>query len=205
MRINSRVVALGVVALCSLASCRDNKTKSLSEMKDEQTDAIETLRSSKSLKVVKLPDNTLPLSSLDSDVYYRLKNGLYIRVLDKGDMSKLAKKDETTVYLWMKGYTFSKSVSRTSAFDNLSKGDIPDLEFSYKTYYNQGEVHFTPKPNTAPINTYDQYMCEGLAFPASQLGDGAWVSLIIPFELGPNELYGSGMTTFVEKARYVYH
>ena len=186
MRINSRVVALGVVALCSLASCRDNKTKSLSEMKDEQTDAIETLQSSKSLKVVKRSDNTLPLSSLDPNVYYRLKNGLYVRVLDKGDMSKLAKVNQTTVYLQMKGYMFSKSVSRTSVFDNLSKADIP-------------------KPSTAPVNSYDQYMCEGLAFPASQLGDGARVSLIIPFELGPSELYGSGMTTFVEEARYVYH
>ena len=66
-------------------------------------------------------------------------------------------------------------------------------------------MHFTPKPSTAPVNSYDQYMCEGLAFPASQLGDGARVSLIIPFELGPSEFYGSGMTTFVEEARYVYH
>ena len=205
MRINSRVVALGVLALCSFASCRDNKTKSLSEMKDEQTDAIETLQSSKSLKVVKRSDNTLPLSSLASNVYYRLKNGLYVRVLDKGDMSKLAKVNQTTVYLQMKGYMFSKSVSRTSVFDNLSKADIPELEFTYVNYYNQGEVHFTPKPSTAPVNSYDQYMCEGLAFPASQLGDGARVSLIIPFELGPSELYGSGMTTFVEEARYVYH
>ena len=183
MRINSRVVALGVVALCSLASCKDNKTKSLSEMKDEQTDAIETLQSSKSLKVVKRSDNTLPLSSLDSDVYYRLRNGLYVRVLDKGDMSKLAKVNQTTVYLQMKGYMFSKSVSRTSVFDNLSKANVPELEFTYVNYYNQGEVHFT----------------------ASQLGDGARVSLIIPFEFGPSEFYGSGMTTFVEEARYVYH
>ena len=48
-------------------------------------------------------------------------------------------------------------------------------------------------------------LCEGIAYPMSQLGDGAVVQLIIPFDLGPSQNYTAGNSIFVEKAIYTFY
>lgn len=203
MRIKNSIIALGLLAVCGLSSCRDSSTKSLSELKDEQSDAIKDFRNSNRLNIVSRSDNTLP-GTIDTSVYYHLKNGLYIRVLDQGDKTHMAKENETHVFMLMKGYMFGKETSQTMAFDNLSKASVPELEFLYTYYYNAGDVHYTAVPNARPLDSYDSYMCEGLAFPASILGNGARVSLIIPFEIGPSSAYRTGLSTYVEEVRYTY-
>lgn len=198
-------MSLGVASVLALGSCSKDDNKSLSELKSEQSDAIEALQGRLSLSFVELKDNVLP-QSIDKNVYYHLKNGLYVRVLDAGDTSKKAVKDQTRVFLLIKGYQFSKTQAKSRVFDNLSDASLPEIEFRYTYYYEAGAIHYTPIANTRPILHYDALMCQGLAFPLSLegIGDGAKLSLIIPFDMGPSATYSSGITTYVEEARYTF-
>lgn len=205
MKISSYILFFGILSVLSLTACRDKKNKSLSDLKKDQTTAIERLVSQQKLVVEKLKDNELP-TTIDKGVYYRLKNGLYIRVLDEGDKSQVAKLNETTVFAYVKGYQFKHDAPKVAAFDNISSPSVPEIEFKYVYYYNAGDVHYNLVANTRPIRSYDALMCQGLAFPLSLkgIGNGARLSLIIPFEIGPSGGYSSGLSTFVEEVRYIF-
>lgn len=223
LRISSVLYALlgGMLVLGSVG-CSKNEVKTLSELKDEQTTAIRRLISTRSLQVVERRTNTLP-ETIDPKVYYKLPNGLYLRVLDLGAQGKEVKQEETRVYAQLKGYQFTVSGDRTP-FDFYQKASHPPIEFVYTYFYNAGDIHYRALGQTAPQFNYDYLMCEGIAFPISledesitperreqlaldrthvaRLGNGARVSMIIPFELGPVESYSDGISIFIEEAEY---
>lgn len=205
MNITSCLWACGLSALLALSACSEDKQKSLSELKDEQTSAINAFKQKHHLRVVELKTNSLP-RLIDKGVYYRFKNGLYLRVLEAGDSNQAAEVGKTTVFAVFKGHQFTKESEKTTAFDNLSQADSPELEFKYIEYYNAGEVHYNLVANSRPIVGFDSFMCEGLAFPLSLsgIGNGAKLSLIIPFEIGPNASYSKGASTYVEEIRYTF-
>lgn len=205
MKIKSSLIALGAIALLGFASCSDDDTKSLSELKSEQEDAIEAFQSRTKISVVELKSNVLP-ATIDRNVYYHLRNGMYIKVLDMGDTSKPAVVGETTVFARLKGHQFTHNVEQSSLFDNMSVPSIAEIEFKYVSYYNGGDIHFSLISNTRPVSNLDALMCEGLAFPVSLagVGNGARFSLIVPFELGPSSTYKSGVTTYVEEITYTF-
>lgn len=186
-----------------LASCKDNTGKSLSKLKSEQSDAIKQFQSKNNMKVVELSGNTLP-QNIDKSVYYHFKNGLYMRVLDEGNMQDKAVLGETNVFARLAGYRFSLATAQGLSFDNLSKATYPEIQFRYVYYYNAGEIHYNLVTNSRPVDNYDILMCEGIAFPVSLLGNGARVSLIIPFELGPSSTYSQGLSTYVSEVQYTY-
>lgn len=206
MRTKLYLVALASFAslgILMLSSCSKNTQKSLSDLKSEQSDAIKNFIATNKLKVTELKTNDLP-SSIDTETYYHLKNGLYLRVIDKGDMSKKAVLGETNVYALLKGYQFSKETSQTRSFDNLSKANVAELHFRYVYTYNAGDLHFNIVENTRPVLSLDDLMCQGIAFPVTMLGNGAKVALIIPFELGPSATYSKGLSTYVSELHYTY-
>ncbi|MDY5858356.1 MAG: DUF4827 family protein [Porphyromonas sp.] len=204
MKIKTFLMGLCATSLVALVSCEENTTKSLSELKSEQSDAIEAFRASKGYSFVELEDNKLP-SDAKAGVFYRFRNGLYARIDSWGDLSQQATLNKTMVFTQLKGHQFSKGSPQFSLFDNLSNPSIPELEFAYTYFYSSGEVHYRLVENVRPIVDYDDLMCEGIAFPVSLgLGNGAEVSLIIPFELGPSSTYSSGISTYVEKVKYIY-
>lgn len=198
-------LGLGLISFVGLPSCSKDEGKSLSELKEEQSDAIASFKANRQLSFIELKGNELP-SIIDKNVYYRMKNGLYIRVIDAGDTSKWAEEDKSIIFATFKGHQFTKFASLTARFDNLSQAHIPELEFRYVNYYNGGEIHHAIISNTRPLVNYDSFMCEGIAFPLSLkgvIGNGARLSLIIPFDLGPSSSYSSGATTFIEEIRYI--
>lgn len=206
MNIKTMLLGLaGVLSAWMLSSCKDSDRKSLSELKDEQANAINDFIKTNNLKVVALSTNELPANP-SSDTYYLLKNGLYICVKQAGDLTKLAKRDTTHVYVRTKGYQFREGSGQLATFDNLSKGGVVEIQFRYTYYYNAGDLHFIPVPSSRPVGNLDALMCEGMAFPVSlsNIGDGAILSLIIPFELGPSSTYSSGITTYISELRYTY-
>lgn len=216
----SLVLLLGTLAL---QGCKDDKIKSLSELKDEQRDAINRLISDKGLRVVGRDVNNLP-ETIDPAVYYHLPNGLYIRVLNEGSREQSVQRGTTKVYVELKGAQFTKENYPGVEFDNLSKAGFPPIGFVYTRYYSGGEVHFEPLPRNSPQNNLDALMSEGIAFPLSlkalgvseaederlatmgthiaRLGNGARLSLIVPFEIGPQQTYSTGAVTFIEEADY---
>lgn len=195
-----------LLAPLALASCKDDDIKTLTELKSEQTTAITTLIKEQKMRVVELDEPVLP-SKLDANVYYKLPNGLYLRVLDAGKVSESGYKpivNETKVFVEFKGHAFNKASKRFNAFDMIANPAYPPVEFLYTYLYQYGETHYTLLAQTAPVANYDFLMCQGMAYPMALLGDGARVSLIIPFELGPSSFYAKGISTFVKEAQYTF-
>lgn len=192
-------------ALPLLSSCdRSSRLKPLSELKSDQAEAITKLIASQSMSVVKIKEERDFPTQPRSDVYYMMPNGVYIRVLKTGDMNRRAIVDKTRVSLYFKGYYFAKQTPKGADFDNYSTPALPPVEFLYTQFYSFGFVHFRLLPQTEHPISLESLMCEGLAYPMALLGDGAEVSLIIPFEAGPSGTYTQGVSLFVEKALYKF-
>ncbi len=193
------------LVLASIGSCSDNDIKSFSDLKEEQKDAINRLISEKQLKVVELDDDNLP-NKIDSKVYYKFPNGLYMRVLDRGELNTDGSIKRvplnTKLALAFKGYLFSWNKKEYPSFDNMSNAGSEFTFFTYTYFYNQGDVHFTLVQQENGVGNLDAYMCEGLAYPMTQLGNGASVSLIVPFEVGPQMTYKDGLSLFIDEANY---
>ncbi len=192
------LVALAFSLLTS--ACSKNDFKSFAELQDEQEKAIESLISEKKLKVVTLKEaEDFPKDKIDTEVYYKFPNGLYMRVLDKGgDKPKYNDK----LALLFRGNIFALEKKNLPSFDNMSKANREFTFFYFTEYYNQGYIHFKLDPQNSGVANLDAYMCEGLAYPMTQLGNNAIVSLIIPFEIGPQMTYKDGLSLFVERASY---
>lgn len=185
-------------------SCKEEKFKSLSELKKDQKTNIDNLIKGNSWKVVELKEKGLP-QPYDKSVYYKFPNGLYMRVIDAGSEAK-AEKDKTIISLYADGYMSHKDKPRYSDFQSLSNPEYMPVDFIYTEYYNQGDIHFQAinNPNTTNGINLSQIMCEGLAYPMTMLGNNARVSLIIPFELGPSFAYQNGANMVVTEAKYVF-
>lgn len=191
----SIVVAVGLLPL--LFSCQKTKeVKSLTEMLKDEEKVIKSFIAKEGFTVEKAQDGQ---TEFKSGVYYLFKNNLYMMILDKGGERPVAEK--TRVNVRMKGYMFSSE--RGASFDNLSNGGYQDAEFLYVDRYNRGAVHFQSL-TSAPGYTVGSLICEGIAFPMSILGDGARVSLIIPFSIGPTMNYDTGTTMFCSEVRYEF-
>lgn len=197
---------LALLATLSLSSScqKEGRLKPLNELKSEQADAIKQLIAKRNLRVQEIKEVKSFPANPDPAVYYKMPNGVYICVKHPGDMNRRAVENKTRVSLYFKGHYFNKDIVEGATFNNLSYAGLPPVEFLYTSYYSFGEVHFSLLPQQGYYATLERMMCEGLAYPMSLLGDGARVSLIIPFEAGPADTYTQGVSVFIEEARYIF-
>lgn len=217
------ILLLMVVLMTNSTSCSKDNIRSLSELKGDQSDAIKRLISERGLRIVTRSEASLP-QQIDPNVYYHMPNGLYLRVLEQGQQGTKMIQGQTRVFVVFKGFQFTKSASPFLLLDNLKRPNVSPIEYRYAEYYSNGDVHFVLTQHTAPQENYDAFMNQGLAYPLSlrdtsvpssvaealaqqrghisRLGNGARLSLIIPFELGPSDTYSKGVSMFVEEAEY---
>jgi len=202
LRSHHLLALLLLVTFALLGSCKKSNVKPLSQLKKEQRRAIDRLIAKEKFQVISRNDELLP-TPIDQNVFYKLSNGLYMRVLDKGSDEK-AVAEKTRVLVRMKGRMFNDSRDTVYTFNSIANPSFDELKFLYVSYYNVGTEHYRAIGSNSFSNSLDQLLCEGVAFPASLLGNGARVQLIIPFELGPTASYTEGNSIFVEEARYIY-
>ena len=191
-----------LVTFALLGSCKKSNVKPLSQLKKEQRRAIDRLIAKEKFQVISRNDELLP-TPIDQNVFYKLSNGLYMRVLDKGSDEK-AVAEKTRVLVRMKGRMFNDSRDTVYTFNSIANPSFDELKFLYVSYYNVGTEHYRAIGSNSFSNSLDQLLCEGVAFPASHLGNGARVQLTTPFELGPTATYTQGNSIYVEEAQYTY-
>lgn len=196
--ISALLMTLLFGGLCLTSSCKDKKQmRSLSKMLKEEKRNIEKFINEQQLTI---KEGSVDQKEFEENVYYHFPNNLYMRVLDKGTTKPKAGK--THVVVRYKGHFFSNK--RLASFDNLSVGDYQNTEFLYVEAYERGALHYRLLPSS-PGNNLNKLMCEGVAFPLSLLGDGAKISLIVPFLIGPEVAYNAGMTVFYEEVRFQFY
>ena len=202
LRSHHLLALLLLVTFALLGSCKKSNVKPLSQLKKEQRRAIDRLITKEKFQVISRNDELLP-TPIDQNVFYKLSNGLYMRVLDKGSGEK-AVADKTRVLVRLTGRMFNDSRDTVYTFNSIANPSFDELKFLYVSYYNVGTEHYRAIGSNSFSNSLDQLLCEGVAFPASLLGNGARVQLIIPFELGPTATYTQGNSIYVEEAQYTY-
>lgn len=188
----------GLALLLVMGGCRKSQFKSLLDMKKDQQKAIERLITTENLKVRKLSDVVLPAQP-DPNVYYLFPNGIYMRVIDAG--TGKAEAGKTHVFLKLEGKLF-KEDQTINEFNSIANPKYQPTEFLFINQYYMGERYFNLIGSGIPSSSLDYLMCEGLAFPMAHLGDGARVSLIIPFTMGSETYYKEGLPMYVKEAIY---
>ncbi|SUB89635.1 Uncharacterised protein [Porphyromonas macacae] len=191
----SMILLVGI----TFSSCRDSKYKSLSELKRDQKKAIERFIKEKKISVVELGDTKLP-DPYNKDVYYKFPNGLYMKIIDPGKTKPEV--DKTHVFLKFAGQLFLDKVYLE--FNSIANPRYQPTEFIYRNYYLAGEIHYSLVQLGIPGYSLDELMCEGLAYPMAHLGEGARVSLIVPFTLGSSTYYKMGYPMYIEEAYYTF-
>ncbi len=192
-------VLLGLLLLATAASCgKKSDIKSLKEMKRDEKKAIQALITKLGIEVQEAKEGQ---SHFDPNIMYHFDNGLYMQVLDKGTDKAVV--NETRVGVRMKGYTFKNKQDSIYVFNSINYAHQQQSVFLYTKFYQDGEVHFQLIEGTSGTNL-DRFVCEGIAYPMTLLGDGAIVRLIVPFSLGPMSLYSSGISVFYDEVDYVF-
>lgn len=201
MKLNKIFTVL--VGIYAFLSCNKDNIKSLSELKKDQSSNIAQTIRKNGWTVRELKTEALP-STIDNNVYYHFPNGLYMKIIDAGSEEK-AIKNQTQIELYIKGYLSHKDNNLYGAFNSISDAQFMPIEFLYTEYYNQGDIHYRSVATIQNGLSLSDLLCEGLAFPMTMLGNGAKVSLIIPFELGPSFTYQTGSNIVIEEARYNFN
>ncbi|MDO4673280.1 DUF4827 family protein [Falsiporphyromonas endometrii] len=188
-------------ATITLTSCDKKSIRSVSRMKKDERKIIAQFIDENNIKVKTASDKQ---TEFDPNIMYIMPNGLYMQVLDKGNEER-AVENKTHIYIRLKGEVLDPKApaNRKLDFNSLSSGKYQPIEFIYRNYYQQGEIHFE-LINPDPGYNLTQYMCEGLAYPMSLLGNHARAKLIIPFVIGPDFLYESGNPVYVEEVEYTF-
>ncbi|MDY6122077.1 MAG: DUF4827 family protein [Porphyromonas sp.] len=186
---------LGGVGL-SLSSCSKSTLRSLIEMKQDERKQVKKFISEKGFKVREVKSGQ---TRFTPGILYHFDNDLYMEVLDHGGDRAIP--NETHVFVRMKGYTLNRD--GYVEFDCLSKSKYQPIEFIYIDAYKDGPLHYKSLPPAAGYNL-NRYLCEGLAFPMSLLGDGARVRLIVPFSIGPESMVNGGIPTYFEEVEYTF-
>ncbi len=195
--ITAIVTTMMGVCLTTSSCKKTRELRSLSKMLAEEKKNITKFISEQGFTV---QEGTAEMTTFDKDVFYHLPNGLYMRVIEKGN--ERAEAGKTQIAVRFKGYLFNDSI-RTK-FDNLTQGAFQNTLFLYTDLYQQGALHYQLMPS-APGTNLNNFMCEGIAFPMSMLGNGAKISLIIPFKIGSQIAYNAGASTFCEEIRYQFY
>ncbi|SQH73789.1 DUF4827 family protein [Porphyromonas crevioricanis] len=196
MRIYRAVGLICMLACFTLISCEKSKVRSLTEMRQDERKRIKSFIASKGFKVKEAEREQ---KDFVPGILYHFDNDLYMEVLDKGGAKAVPQK--THVFMRIRGYALDSS--EPVIFDSLSKGKYQPIEFIYIDVYRDGPLHFQPLPPAAGFNL-NRYMCEGLAFPMSLLGDGARVRLIVPFSIGPEFTSRSGIPIYFDEVEYTF-
>lgn len=187
-----------LLAVLAMGGCKKKEMKSLKELKEEERKAIKAFINKMNFTIKEGKEGQ---TEFDPNVMYHFDNDLYMQVLDKGKEAPVLNK--TKINVRMEGFMFNHERDSIFVFNSLSSGGFQESIFRYIYKYNDGDIHFELIKCTTGSNL-DAFVCEGVAFPMTLLGNGARVRLIVPFRIGPESFYSRGLTTYYKEVEYIF-
>lgn len=187
---NILMIVCGVLLV---ASC--SKTKSYTEYLKDERKAIDRLIDHEGFKILK----DYPSDSVFAEnEFVKLDNDVYMHVIDPGDETR-AVLGKTKALCRFEAYGILDSDTAYLLANNLTYGltytyGYPtEFIFGYNTY--SGEyVDYYP----------DYFVGEGLATPLYYVGDGAIVSLIVPFKRMGYTFQSQYVPVYFKKVKYTF-
>ena len=170
-------ILLGLMGI----SCDNGK--SMQEYIREEKKAIENYIFSKGIEVL----NEYPKDSVfKGNQYYKTREGLYMHVVDPGNIERQAQQGNTILVRPDYMYYIKSYVSGNTDSITISYMYLP-IEFVYNISYSSDRTGLA---------------CPGYSIPLSYVGEGAVVDLIIPSELGNSSDNSSFAPVFYKNLKY---
>lgn len=182
-------------AACLMGSC--SKTKSYTDMLNDEKKAISRLIDSLDIEVLKdFPDDSI----FAENQFVKLDNGVYMNIIDRGEGR--ATLYSTKVMYRCNAYYFLNNFQLciNSNYGPNSNGTVPYPANGAQT------VPFIYGEGTSS-DTYDPkyiYVSEGIQAPLQYVGHHGRVKLIVPFDKGNYYDQGKGYPVYYEVLEYLF-
>lgn len=184
---------LAFVALTAMFSaCKDSETYA-DKLKNEKK-AIDRFVKQRGIEVLKsMPEDY----KFEDNQYYKDEDsGIYLRIISKGDPSKMAsEEDNSEVYFRFFDSSFFASKTDSEPYSNSGKYGEDPLYLSYGNansyldYYGSQDYGY-------------YFLSPACAFALEYVGEGGEVSLIVPFTQGSALQKSNYEPIFYERIKY---
>lgn len=188
-------ILLMVCAILMAMSC--NKTKTYTDMLNDQRKAIDKLIANEDLVILKdYPDDGV----FGDNEFVKLDNGIYLNVVDSGNGNR-AVLGKTKIF---SRFSTVQLIGDTTIYSNYgphSNGTNP-VEFLYGDY--------TSIIKGGAVSIFESYAeerfnSEGLQAPLQYVGNNSKVKIIIPFQKGSSYDNSKGLPRYVEIIEYKFN
>lgn len=186
-----------LLILCAaLAAISCSKTKSYTDMLNDEKDAIDRLIASEGFEILKdFPADTV----FSEKQFVKLKSGVYLNIIDRGTSERAVKYKTKILYRCNMHYfldadtvlgNYGPHSNGTLPFPTNGSTSIPFTYGDYSSSYSNELSHY--------------YVSEGIQEPLQYVGDRAKVSLIVPFKRGTYSDQGKGEPIHYEVLEYIF-
>lgn len=185
-------ILLIVCAALLTLSC--NKTKSYTDMLNDEKKAINRLIAEEGIEVLK----NFPADSVfEANQFVVLDNGVYLNIIDQGDNDR-AVLNKTKILARFTAKLFKQNDSTIySNYGPHSNGTAP-VEFIYGSYTPLSE------PSTRLEYNLNTLLSEGMETSLQYVGHKGKVKLIVPFKVGTNDQQKSGYSIYFRIIEYKF-
>lgn len=176
-----------LIVFAALAAASCSKTKSYTDMLNDEKDAIDRLRDKEGLVFLK----DFPKDSIfKENEFVKLDNGIYLNIIDqgKGDHAVMG----STILLVRYKVRFLLGQD-TATYDNLSPTGTSGSQPEKFTYGYNFSINGSP------------FINDGLASILQYVRDSSSVKLIVPFKQMPSTYQRDGIGAYYEKVKIVYY
>ncbi len=181
-------------AACLMGSC--SKTKSYTDMLNDEKKAISRLIDSLDIEVLKdFPDDSI----FAENQFVKLDNGVYMNIIDRGEGR--ATLYSTKVMYRCEAYYFLNNFQKCLGnYGPNSNGTVPYPANGAQTVpfiYGEGTTSNQSDPKY-------YYVSEGIQTPLQYVGHHGRVKLIVPFDKGNYYDQGEGYPVYYEVLEYLF-
>ena len=180
-----------LLILCtSLAVVSCGKTKSYTDMLNDEKEAVERLIDAEGFEILKdFPEDSV----FAENQFVKLESGVYLNIIDKGSDQRAVKYKTKILYRCIVSYPLDSTYINSTPYyvQNYgphSNGTSP-WEFTYGDYATSNAPYF---------------VSEGVQEPLEYVGDGAKVKLIVPFKRGTYNDQSNGQPAYYETLVYLF-
>lgn len=190
-KINILWIALSLMTLISLLGCQ-KKRISYTDMIKREKKEITAFMDKEGFVVLK----DMPTRALAPNEFVQLKEGLYINVIEKG---QLVTENKATVLTRF----HAKSIGEREQVDLNTTGPTSGSTYPLPFIYLEGVGKANPVPNVSIIeSSYNNYLCDAMIDAFKLVGFGGKVRMIVSFRYGPAFTSKEGIAIFFDEMSF---
>lgn len=192
------ILSLATIFLASLfISCDKNRLSYVDIIKREKRQIADFV-SKNNFKITSEPAEG---QASPENEFFEVKDGIYLRIVNRGDMEKKLISGKTIVLTRFKMERFAQE--EKSIYDNISPTKSGTYPCNF-VYVKEGREILVS--STVSHSPYNNYLAPAMNFVLPYVGDGGKVQMIVSFKYGPGvaEIQQNGEPVFYELVEFKF-